>query len=205
MKRVVGWTFLIFFGLVAVNYFLTLAGNFFAYGGWARADQSGAQLASIDFSMFDKNGAGRSYITQGYGRTSFAYAYVADWHNGIDIAAAYGAPVYSPADGTVIATGNQDNYCPRRGFGRFVAIKDAGNGLVLWFAHLGKINVSVNDAVKKNDLVATVGSSGFETGTHLHLSIFSADGFSMAPRNGCGPDATGHDLNPLSYLGTTYQ
>jgi murein DD-endopeptidase MepM/ murein hydrolase activator NlpD len=200
-KKGIGWVFLIFCGLVAVNYFSNMVGNFSPYGGRASADQ----LSSIDFSFFGKNGTGRSYITQGYGRTSFAYAYIDDRHNGIDIAAAYGAPIYSPSEGTVIATGNQDNYCPRRGFGKFVAVDDQTNHLILWYAHLGNISVSPGGIVKKGTQIGTVGATGFETGTHLHFSIFKEAGFSMTPRNGCGPDPTGHDVDPLSYLGTTYQ
>src|SRR5579864_4117422 len=131
MARFIAFTLLVFFGLVAINYFFTLASHAFSGEGLLFAGQNNAnQLAVIDFSFFDKNGPGRSYITQGYGRTPFSYAYPGGWHNGIDIAAAYGAPVYSPTAGTVIATGNQDNYCYRRGFGRYVAVKDGTNNLV---------------------------------------------------------------------------
>lgn len=200
MAKFIGLTLLVFSGLVVINYFFTLAGHAFSGEGFMYAGQgSSNQLASIDFSGI------RSYITQGYGRTPFSYAYPGGWHDGIDIAAAYGAPIYSPAAGIVFATGNQDNYCYRRGFGKYVALKDGANNLILWFAHLGNISVSPGDTVKKDAQIGTVGATGFETGTHLHFSIFDAAGFTMAFRNGCGPDPTGHDLNPLSYLGTTYE
>lgn len=205
MARFVGFAFLIFCGLVLVNYLFTLVGHAFSGGGLAFISQGSDELSSIDFSLFSKNGTGRSYITQGYGRTAFSSAYPAGVHDGIDIAAAYGAPIYAPGEGTVIATGNQDDYCYRRGFGKYVAVKDTTNNLVLWFAHLGTIALSPGDTVKKGALIGTVGATGFETGTHLHFSIFDADGFSMTPRNGCGPDPTGQDLDPLKYLGTTYK
>ena len=213
-KQAIGWTFLIFIVLVGFNYLFTLAGNFFPYGsgGAALAETfigtgsgSGHQLKSVNFSMFDKNGTGRSYITQGYGKTSFSYEYVGGFHNGIDIAAVYGAPVYSPANAFVLATGNQDDYCPRRGFGKYVAIYDPKNNLILWFAHLGSISVSRSDKIEEGTLIGTIGATGFETGTHLHFSIFKAAGFGMPSRNGCGPDPTGTTANPLSYLGTVYQ
>ncbi len=183
-------------------------GNFLTSGGLVRAYQSGGsanQLTSIDFSLFDKTGIGRSYITQGYGHTSFSYEYPNGWHDGIDIAAVYGAPIYSPGGGTVLATGDQDDYCPRRGFGKYMAVRDDANHLILWFAHLGTISVSPGSVVKKGTLIGSVGATGFETGTHLHFSIFDENGFSMTPRNGCGPDPTGRDLDPLSYLGTVYK
>jgi len=205
MAKFIGFVFLVFCALVMINYLFTLAGHAFSGGGLAYFNQGADQLTSIDFSFFGKNGAGRSYITQGYGRTSFSYAYRDDWHDGIDIAAAYGAPVYSPGNGMVFATGNQDNYCFRRGFGKYVAVKDGTNRLILWFAHLGTIAVSPGDTVKTGSLIGTVGATGFETGTHLHFSIFDESGFSVTPRNGCGPDPTGNDLDPLLYLGTIYK
>ncbi|MGC9968922.1 MAG: M23 family metallopeptidase [Minisyncoccia bacterium] len=205
MARFIGFVFIVFCGLVMINYLFALAGHAFSGGGLAYLNQGSDQLASIDFSFFGKNGTGRSYITQGYGWTSFSYAYKGDRHDGIDIAAAYGAPVYSPGDGTVFAVGNQDDYCFRRGFGKYVAVKDGTNHLILWFAHLGTIAVSPGDTVKTGTLIGTVGTTGFETGTHLHFSIFNENGFSMTQRNGCGPDPTGRDLDPLSYLGTTYK
>lgn len=208
-KTVIGWTILVFSGLVLVNYFFILTKTMFAgaYGGGDLTLVHGAPTASlkaVDFKIFNKGG-GRNFITQGWGRTPFSSAYIGDWHNGIDIAASYGAPVYSPSRGIVIATGNQDDYCPGRGFGRYVAVADTENKLILWYAHLGTIKVAPGGSVEKGTELATVGSSGFETGTHLHFSIFDAIGFSMLAKNGCGPDANGHDLNPLVYLGSTYQ
>jgi murein DD-endopeptidase MepM/ murein hydrolase activator NlpD len=162
-------------------------------------------LTSINFAIFDKGGDGYKYITQGYGRTPFSYMYINGWHNGIDIAAVYGATIYSPTDATVIATGDQDNFCPGRAFGRYVVIEDDANHLVLMFAHLASIPVTQGEAIKKGQLIGIVGASGDETGTHLHFSIFEATGFSMAPAHGCGPYPQGHDVNPLNYLGTVYQ
>jgi murein DD-endopeptidase MepM/ murein hydrolase activator NlpD len=162
-------------------------------------------LTTINFSLFTKGGKGYSYITQGYGRTSFAYMYIGDWHNGVDIAARYGASIYSPAAATVLAVGNQDDYCPRRAFGRFIVLQDNAHHLDLLFAHLANINVQPGQAVTKDQLIGTVGATGDETGTHLHLSIFQSAGFSMAAAHGCGPYPQGRDVNPLNYLGSMYQ
>jgi murein DD-endopeptidase MepM/ murein hydrolase activator NlpD len=162
-------------------------------------------LTSINFDIFDKGGAGYKYITQGYGHTPFSYMYIDGWHNGIDIAADYGASIYSPTAGTIIATGDQDDYCPRRAFGRFVVVEDNANHLMLMFAHLADIPVTPNEQIKKGQLIGTVGNSGDETGTHLHFSIFEATGFSMAAAHGCGPYPQGHDVDPLNYLGAVYQ
>jgi murein DD-endopeptidase MepM/ murein hydrolase activator NlpD len=162
-------------------------------------------LTAVNFDLFAKNGKGYSYITQGYGYTPYSYMYINHWHNGIDIGANYGAPIYSPANGIVIATGDQDNYCPRLAFGRYVVVEDDTNHLVLLFAHLGTISVKPLQVVKIGDLLATVGESGNETGPHLHFSIFQSGGFNMNPAHGCGPYPTGHDVNPFNYLGKVYQ
>ena len=161
-------------------------------------------LTTINFSLFAKGGKGYGYITQGYGRTPYSYMYIGDWHNGIDIAADYGAPIYSPAAATVLAAGNQDDFCPRLAFGRFIVL---GTTRIIssLFAHLADIDVQPGETIAKDQLIGTVGNSGDETGTHLHFSIFKSAGFSMAPAHGCGPYPQGHDVDPMNYLGTVYQ
>jgi murein DD-endopeptidase MepM/ murein hydrolase activator NlpD len=162
-------------------------------------------LTSINFSIFDKGGDGYKYITQGYGRTPYSYVYIGDWHNGIDIGADYGASIYSPTAATVLAIGDQDDYCPRLAFGRFIVLDDGTHQLMLLFAHLANIDVQPGETISKDQLIGTIGDSGDETGPHLHFSIFEAAGFSMAPAHGCGPYPQGHDVDPLNYLGSVYQ
>jgi murein DD-endopeptidase MepM/ murein hydrolase activator NlpD len=157
-------------------------------------------LKDVDFSQFGKGGSGWGYITQGYGRTAYSYLYFDHWHNGIDIAANYNAPIHSPVAGTVVAVTDQDNYCPRRAFGRLVVIEDNANHAMLMFAHLNQILVSPGQSVAKGAEIATVGATGEETGIHLHFSVYKADGFSMAPAHGCGPYPQGVDENPVPYL-----
>ena len=203
MSKGLGFILLIFISLVAFNGLFLMAGNFLLPLPLAAHGEDG--LSSIDFNLFAKNGIGRSYITQGYGRTPYSYRYPSGWHDGIDIAAVYGAPIYSPNAGIVIAAGNQDDYCYRRAFGKYIAVEDPVNNLVLWYAHLGTQAVSPGQTIAKGAEIGTVGMTGLETGTHLHFSIFAANGFTMMSRDGCGPEPTGQDLDPLSYLGSTYQ
>ena len=106
--------------------------------------------------------------------------------------------ILRPQD-TVLATGNQDNYCYHLGFGKYVAIEDATKGLVLWYAHLGTIAVSPGTKISKGAEIGTVGATGYELGVHLHFSVFDSNGFSMQKRNGCGPDPTGQDIDPVPF------
>jgi len=213
MAKRLGFIFLIFFTFVFVNYVWTelsraLAAtdhSMFVPAGFAinespRVQNSTAGLSAIDFDLFSKRGSGWNDVTQGYGHTPYSAWYIGGWHNGIDIAASYGAPIFSPSNGTVVATGDQDNYCPHRGFGKFVAVSDPADGIVLWYAHLGTIDVTSGQLIVKGTELATIGTTGRETGTHLHLSVFQANGFSIKNKNGCGPDADGKDVDPVPYL-----
>ncbi len=193
--KAVGYFLVIFFVLVVFDWL------FSGFGGLLTtfAPGSNSGLATVDFAFFSKNDV-KNYITQGYGYTAMAGYYIHGWHNGIDIAAKYGAPVLSATDGTVLATGNQDDYCYKRGFGKFVAVASDKKNLVLFYAHLGSIHTKVGERVDKSALLATIGVTGLETGTHLHFSIFSADGFQIKPKNDCGPGPNGEDMNPMKYL-----
>lgn len=215
MAKSLTWVCILFFAAVFGYYFVTTVASalttnpiLLPVGSFAAPlviNNSAGGLRSINFSIFDKGGNGYRYITQGYGRTPYAYMYINHWHNGIDIGADYGAPIYSPTTATVLATGDQDDYCPRLAFGRFIVLQDNTNHLDLLFAHLNDIDVQPGATIQKDQLIGTVGATGDETGPHLHFSVFEGAGFSMAPAHGCGPYPQGHDVDPLNYLGTTYQ
>lgn len=165
-------------------------------------ERSGYELAVINFDFFDSgNKENDIYVSQGYGRTPFAGAnYPNGWHNGIDIVAPLGASILSASDGKVVATGNQDDFCYRRGFGKFVIVRNENNGEVLLYAHLGYIKAKEGSSVKKNDVLGFVGETGFETAPHLHFSVFDGKNFEIKDRNGCGPGPEGNDVSPFEYL-----
>lgn len=85
-------------------------------------------------------------------------------HSGIDIAAPTGTQIKSPADGTVIATGNFY-------FNGNVVFVNHGQGLITMFCHMSKINVSKNQKINKGDKIGEVGETGRVTGPHLHFSV----------------------------------
>jgi murein DD-endopeptidase MepM/ murein hydrolase activator NlpD len=204
MAKRIGFIFIAFLLLVLLDYAGTsIASSFSSFhssGLFAPIAGPSTGLSSIDFDFFGKDGSGRNYITQGYGYTAYSHVYVNHWHNGIDIAAQFGAPIHSPGSAVVFAIGDQDLYCPGRGFGRYVAAIDVDHNRILWYAHLGKISVTPGQDIQKGAEIGTVGATGLETGAHLHFSVFDTAGFSMKDKYGCGPDADGKDLNPLTYL-----
>ena len=85
-------------------------------------------------------------------------------HNGVDIAATPGTPIYAPAMGTVTFSSTKN------GYGNYIII-DHGNGYVTTYAHMTERKVSEGEVVKQGDLIGTVGSTGRVTGPHLHFEI----------------------------------
>ena len=96
-------------------------------------------------------------------------------HNGLDIAAMPGAPVYAPADGLVTYVG----YDP--GYGKIVAL-DHGYGFKTRYGHNSQIYVRFGQQVKRHDVIASVGSTGLSTSSHLHYEVHK-DGAPVDPRN----------------------
>lgn len=144
-------------------------------------------------------------ITQGFGKTSSAqYFYSRGYyktpnHNGIDIKASLGTPVFSSEEGEVVALGDQDRYCYKSAYGKFVVIRH-NNNLTTLYAHLAWIAVSLGQKVKKGEVIGYVGNTGFSTGPHLHFTVYFSPTFRMTQSTYCGPLPIGAPLNPLDYL-----
>jgi murein DD-endopeptidase MepM/ murein hydrolase activator NlpD len=85
-------------------------------------------------------------------------------HEGIDITASSGTPIWAAAAGTVIHAGWLG------GYGNLVVI-DHGNGLATAYAHASAILVSVGQSVSQGETVALVGSTGNSSGPHLHFEV----------------------------------
>ncbi|MEK7507480.1 MAG: peptidoglycan DD-metalloendopeptidase family protein [Patescibacteria group bacterium] len=143
---------------------------------------------------------GKNVISQGYGRTDFAQStYKSKWHNGIDFGIPIGTPVMAAEDGVAAAVGNNDLYCPKAAYGRFIAIKN-NNNLVTLYAHMSRQIVQVGQQVKRGEVIGYSGKTGWATGPHLHFTVFAAPTFYMRPTKNCGPMPQGGDINPMGYL-----
>ncbi len=143
---------------------------------------------------------GAKAITQGYGSTGFAQTtYKSQWHNGIDIGVPIGTVIMAAEDGTVVATGNQDLYCPKAAYGKFIVVKH-DNNLVTLYGHMSRQIVQPGQQVKRGDVIGYSGKTGWATGPHLHFTVFAAPTFYMRPTKSCGPMPQGGDINPLGYL-----
>ncbi len=142
----------------------------------------------------------RGILTQEYGYTRFArHSFKGRFHNGIDIGAPIGTPVFSAEDGRVVAFGDQDRTCPRASAGKYIVIKH-NNNLTTLYAHLSKIIITHNQQVKRGEIIGYVGSSGYSTGPHLHFTVYDSNTFYMGHSRLCGPMPLGGTLNPMDYL-----
>ena len=87
-------------------------------------------------------------------------------HNGIDMIAPSGEPVYAVADGVV-----KDVVRSRKGLGNVVEI-DHGNGYVTKYAHLADIEVRKGRRISRGARIGYVGVSGNSFAPHLHYEVW---------------------------------
>lgn len=142
----------------------------------------------------------QGYITQEYGYTKFAKnGYRGQFHNGLDVGAPIGTEVVAAEKGKVVAVGNQDSFCPKGAYGRFIVIAH-DNNLTTLYAHLSGYIVKAGDTVVRGQLIGYVGRTGYATGPHLHLTVYAGPTFYIGASRTCGPMPFGGDLDPAKYL-----
>ncbi len=87
-------------------------------------------------------------------------------HQGIDLAAPKGTPIYAIDHGRVTYAGHG-----KTGYGRLVVVTHLNKAYKSYYAHLSRYKVNRGDIVKKGDLLGLMGESGRATGVHLHFEI----------------------------------
>ena len=86
-------------------------------------------------------------------------------HEGIDLPAPVGTPVFAAGDGRVAYAGNGI-----RGYGNMIVVRHAGDLLTV-YAHNSVLLVAQGQPVRAGDRIALVGQSGHATGPHLHFEV----------------------------------
>lgn len=117
------------------------------------------------------------FISSGFGPRPDPFTGARSHHFGLDFDANIGDPIWAAADGIVSFSGR------RGGFGNTVVV-DHGDGYQTLYAHNQKNLVRVGDLVRAGQQLATVGSSGRSTGSHLHFEVH----------------VNGRPVNPKAYL-----
>ncbi len=119
----------------------------------------------------------QGWYTSQFGYRLSPYSDKPMMHEGLDIAAAPGTPVYSTADGVVTFAGYD------AGYGKLVVI-DHGYGVETRYGHNAQIHVSLGQKIRHGDLIAAVGNTGHSTGPHLHYEV----------------RVNGAPINPINYI-----
>jgi murein DD-endopeptidase MepM/ murein hydrolase activator NlpD len=150
-------------------------------------------------------------ITQYFGQTPFAtrnpQVYNGKGHNGIDLRASVGTPVFAAMGGKVIGVGDTDAQCRGVSYGKWVLLEHENN-LSTLYAHLSLPSVAKGQEVGANELIGYSGDTGYTTGPHLHFAVFASKGVQVGQYRSriCGTFMTlplasfNSYLNPLSYL-----
>ncbi|MBR3610855.1 MAG: M23 family metallopeptidase [Oscillospiraceae bacterium] len=103
-------------------------------------------------------------ITSQFGKRKSPFTGRQEIHSGIDIAAAEGSFVYPSWPGKIIETGYDDIY------GNYIIIRHSEDFFTK-YCHLSKITADENEFINIDEVIGKVGSTGYSTGSHLHLEV----------------------------------
>ena len=141
------------------------------FDSWKKLDQLQDGVIAVPS---DKPVRASVEFTSGFGVRSDPFRFSAAMHPGIDLAGAYGTPIYATADGTVLRAGWNSG-----GYGNLVEI-DHGRGITTRYGHMSAILVHAGDHVTRGQQVGRMGSTGRSTGNHLHYEV-RIDGRAVNP------------------------
>ena len=114
-------------------------------------------------------------------------------HEGVDIIAPQGSPVYAAAAGRVT-----DVVRAHKGRGNVVELTHQG-GYVTRYCHLGDINVTRGQAVRKGARIGEIGMSGSSFAPHLHYEVIK-DGAHVDPVHYFFASVTPHEYANMVYM-----
>lgn len=128
------------------------------------------------------------------GQNVYKVAFGMNCHNGVDIAAPLGTPIYAPHDGWIVEQVGKPT-----GFGLRITMRVESDGKFYMgiYGHQQRFEApnqweygwyDKNHPVKKGDLIGYVNSTGFSTGNHCHWGWYemTANGATINLQNGYG-------------------
>lgn len=104
------------------------------------------------------------FVSSGFGFRIHPVAGVEEFHNGIDIAANQGTPIYAALSGKVVEARKEEL------LGNFIKIL-SGKDIITIYAHCYKLYVKPEQNVVCGQKIAEVGNTGLSNGPHLHFQI----------------------------------
>lgn len=116
---------------------------------------------------------GTNALTSYFGYRNDTGGVGSSYHQGVDIGAPDGSPIYASGYGTVSIAGWYG------GYGNAVKIGHGG-GLETLYGHMSAVAVAPGQTVVPGQVIGYVGSTGNSTGPHIHYSIL-VDGQQVDP------------------------
>ena len=158
----------------------------------------------FSISIFSANAA-YNYLfpVNNGGSIAYGYGYSASygaWHDGIDIHSNGDDTIYAACDGVVEATANSCYHvscgyqCEHYNtYGNYIRIGNS-DGTKAYYGHLkqNSLLVSVGQSVKRGQPIATMGSSGYSTGKHLHFELRTSN---YSTKINTNPTSIGGEMN----------
>lgn len=117
--------------------------------------------------------AGSYVYTSDYGPRCAPISGVPLFHDGMDLAAPLGTPLYAFADGVVVKVVDGVNDVTTNGGQVTIESTIDGQKITYTYRHMENSSkyVKVGDQVKAGQHISNVASTGHSTGSHLHLEI----------------------------------
>ncbi|HVT04037.1 MAG TPA: M23 family metallopeptidase [Thermoanaerobaculia bacterium] len=113
-------------------------------------------------------------LTSAFGGRISPFTRRADFHKGLDLAAPVHTPIFATADGVVTFAGRVPlgQSVPWWRFGNVVVINHADRFITI-YGHCDTTGVLAGQQVKQGQVIASVGSTGWSTNSHLHYEVRS--------------------------------
>lgn len=119
----------------------------------------------------------RRVITSKYGFRKDPFTKIKQFHDGVDFADLIGTPIVAATDGIVKEAGYNS------GTGNTITLTHTFE-ITTVYMHMSRIFKSKGQKISKKDTIGLLGTTGYSTGPHLHLSM----------------RINGEMVNPLDYL-----
>lgn len=132
------------------------------FNSWKKLDELQNDVIAIPS---DKPIKTEVTFTSGFGVRDDPFHRGAAMHPGIDLAGAYGTPIYATADGVVTKAGWNNG-----GYGNMVEL-DHGRGIITRYGHMSAVLVREGDHITRGEQIGRMGSTGRSTGNHLHYEV----------------------------------
>lgn len=134
---------------------------------------------------------GEFVLVGSFGKRRSPFTREFEFHPGVDLSAPVGTPIHATADGVVVFAGQVPIHRSREWwrYGNLVIVEN-GDGFFTIFGHDDRVEVRPGQQVKRGDLLATVGNTGWGvTSPHVHYEIRRKDA-----------EGTYRPVDPLIYI-----